>query len=279
MPAGARAGLSALFVVALAGCASQGEVMRADRQVRQMILEDRKKIEQMQRTLERLQRAVDEGRGGARGGDRVAALEKRLDELEGRPGASSVAPSGAEPAEPPPATAERPAPQPAARPEPPQPAAAAPAPPAVPPAGDDEWRRDVEHEQAAVGATNVKEKAEYLGIVEVLGRKDCAKAVPQLNSFASAYKDSPLADNATYWVARCYQQRGDNKQAISKFYDVVTKYPRGDKTPAALWAQGNLFVAVGDTPDARLALGKLIREYPNSDEAARARQKITELER
>ena len=50
------------------------------------------------------------------------------------------------------------------------------------------------------------------------------------------------------------------------------------KAAAALWAQGNLFVDMGDSPDARLAFSKLIREYPSSEEAARARQKLTELE-
>ena len=51
---------------------------------------------------------------------------------------------------------------------------------------------------------------------------------------------------------------------------MVTKYPKGDKAAAALWAQGNLFVDMGDSPDARLAFSKLIREYPSSEEAARA---------
>ena len=102
--------------------------------------------------------------------------------------------------------------------------------------------------------------------------------MPQLNGFAANHKDSSLADNALYWAARCYALRGDQNQAVTKFYDVVTKYPKGDKAPSALWAQGNLFVEMGDSPDARLAFAKLIRDYPSSEEAARARQKLSELE-
>ena len=37
-------------------------------------------------------------------------------------------------------------------------------------------------------------------------------------------------------------------------------------------------VGMGDSPDARLAFAKLIRDYPSSEEAARARQKLSELE-
>jgi TolA-binding protein len=39
-----------------------------------------------------------------------------------------------------------------------------------------------------------------------------------------------------------------------------------------------LFLRMGNAPDARLALSKLIKDYPASSEASRARQKLVELE-
>jgi tol-pal system protein YbgF len=125
---------------------------------------------------------------------------------------------------------------------------------------------------------NVPERGAYLQLLDGVAKKDCSRAIPQLNSFASTNRESPLAANALYWTARCYAASGDQNQAISKFYDVVTRYPKAGKAPAALLAQGNLFVSMGDNPDARLALSKLIRDYPNSEEAALARQKLTQLE-
>jgi len=164
----------------------------------------------------------------------------------------------------------------------PPPAVARPAPTTattLPPApAEDPWRRDVAREQAEAGTVNVPERAQYLQLMDGLAKKDCARSVPQLNSFATANRESPLADDALYWAARCYAASGDQNQAISKFYDVVTRYPKGSKAPASLLAQGNIFVSMGDTPDARLALSKLIRDYPNSEEAALARQKLTQLE-
>jgi tol-pal system protein YbgF len=153
-----------------------------------------------------------------------------------------------------------------------------PPPPAAAPA-DDSWSRDVARDQQAIGATNAPERAEFQGMLDTVAKKDCGRAVSQLNTFAAQKKESPLASHALYWVARCHALKGDRNQAISKFYDVVTKYPRGSKAPAALWEQGNLFIDMGDTPDARLALGKLIKDYPNSDEAGRARKRLTELDR
>jgi len=285
---GAAAG-GLLLLLGGAGCATRADVVQQDRQLRQMILEDRRQLQQVERELERLRRALEEGprRGAAGSSDKVAELERRVTELEGRLGGPEAPAAGAQAAAPEPGTPEA-APEqqptreaketaPPTRPAPPSPPSAAPAPP---PEEADEWQREVAREQAAVGAMgNVAERQEFAGILDGLARKDCTRAVPQLNSFAANHKDSPLADDALYWAARCYQLRGDAKQAISKFYDVVTRYPKGDKTPAALWAQGNLFVQIGDTPDARLALSELVRKYPASEEAAKARQKLSELER
>jgi tol-pal system protein YbgF len=266
-------GLVALALVALplAGCATRGDLLQQDRTFRQVLNEQRKQLQSVQREVERLRADVDEAGGGRRGGavreDRLAALEQRVQQLEmNLPGGAAV------PGETPPVVGVTPA-----EPAPASPPIAAPAGRPAAPAEDD-WRRDVAREQTAAGSANVAERAEYLRILDGVAAGDCARVVPQLNGFASTYKDSPLADNALYWAARCYARRGDQNQAVAKFYDVVTRYPKGDKAPAALLAQGELFVGMGDSPDARLALSKLVRDYPQSEEAPLARQRLGELE-
>ena len=103
-------------------------------------------------------------------------------------------------------------------------------------------------------------------------------------------KDRPF--NSAYgapdvWAGRCYILMGDStpqrstdfyNQAIAKFYDLGTTYPEGEKTPAALWEQGQLFLELKDEPDARIVFSRLIRDYPGSPEAARARQKLADLQ-
>jgi tol-pal system protein YbgF len=149
--------------------------------------------------------------------------------------------------------------------------------PPIPPAENDTWRQEVASEQQEAGAVGTPERAEYLALLDGVARKDCARIVPQLNAFAAKYKDSSLADNALYWAGRCHSATRDQNQAISKFHEVVTRYPKGDKAPAALYAQGALFVQMGNTPDARIVFSKLIRDYPSSAEAARARQTLSQL--
>ena len=151
-------------------------------------------------------------------------------------------------------------------------------PPPPPAAVDDEWRREVAQDQAVAGTVDVPERADYLTALQGLSHGDCAQAAPELSAIISRSKGSPLADNALYWQARCHAIRGEQSQAVTTYYDVVTRYPKGDKAPAALWQQGNLFLRMGDAPDARLALSKLIKDYPASAEAAQARQKLAELD-
>lgn len=239
----------------------------------QQMSDQRRQIQTIQREVERLRGDVEGGSPRSPGGsmeERLREIEDRLTRLEG--GKPPPPPNEGTPIMPP-------------SDEPPPPTASAPRdvlpppPPPPPPPAENAWSRDVAREQQAIAAGNAPERAEFTPILDSVAKKDCGRAVTQLNTFAAQKKESPLASNALYWSARCHALKGDKNQAITKFYDVVTKYPRGSKAPAALWEQGNLFIELGDTPDARLALGKLIKDYPNSEEAGRARKRLTELDR
>ncbi len=256
----------------LAGCATRADLLRQDQQYRGVMQEQRKQLQSVQREMEQLRSDLEERGLKTRGGgpstdDRLTALEQRVQQLEGGgEGVGTIPP--VEPTPIPPFEVPPDAP--------PPPVASAPVP--ARPAPEDEWRREITREQSAAGAIDVPERGEYLALLDGLARQDCARSVPQLNTFAANHKESQLADNALYWAGRCYALKGRQEEAISKFYEVGTRYPKGDRAPAALWAQGSLFIAMGNSPDARIVLGKLIRDYPSSDEASRARQKLGELE-
>ena len=294
---------AAVIAVALAGCATRGDLLDQERRVRTVIQQQNRSIELVKREMERLRADVDEGRHPSRSAaegspeqQRIGELEKRVQQMQsgsqeigmtldpngqstlepsGEPGAAPLDPlaAGAEPsaagATTPPSTAPQVA---AATPPPTLP------PPPPPPEVDDEWRREVAQDQAVAGTVDVPERADYLTALQGLSHGDCAKAAPELNAITSRSKGSPLADNALYWEARCHAIRGEQNKAVTTYYDVVTRYPKGDKAPAALWQQGKLFLRMGDAPDARLALSKLIKDYPASVEASQARQKLAELD-
>ncbi|HWP65664.1 MAG TPA: tetratricopeptide repeat protein [Candidatus Limnocylindria bacterium] len=264
-----------------AGCVTQAQLMQRDEQIMRLMREQRRQIDGVQRELERLRSDVEgggvrRGRGGSTD-QRIAALEERVTRLEG--GAVTPAPSPGAPQALPPAGG--------------LPPVVSVEPPVVePPVGPvgkltADWDQSVAAERAAVAAVDVPERADFEEILGTLAQRDCGPAVPRLNAFAASHKTSPLADNALYWAGRCYILMGDStpqrstdfyNQAIAKFYDLGTTYPEGEKTPAALWEQGQLFLEMNDEPDARIVFSRLIRDYPGSPEAARARQKLADLQ-
>ena len=263
---------------ACAGCVTQAQLTARDEQIMRIMREQRRQIEGVQRELER-QRADREGGGHRAGGSdqRVNTLEERVTKLEGT--GTTTAPLPGEPGAVPP---DGSMPETAAIETPP-------AEPAPPPTGKltSDWDQSVAAERAAVASVDVPERGDFDEILGTLAHRDCGPAVSRLNAFAASHKTSPLADNALYWAGRCYILMGDStpqrstdfyNQAIAKFYDLGTTYPEGEKTPAALWEQGQLFLELKDEPDARIVFSRLIRDYPGSPEAGRARQKLADLQ-
>jgi hypothetical protein len=121
---------------------------------------------------------------------------------------------------------------------------------------------------------DVPERSEYLALLDGLARQDCVRSVPQLNTFAANHKESQLADNALYWAGRCYALKGRQEEAISSStkWDAHPKgiepaAPRGRRATSSSWA----------ARDARIVLGKLIRDYPSRGGAGAA--EVGELEK
>ena len=100
--------------------------------------------------------------------------------------------------------------------------------------GDARWRRI----RRSPGPSTCPSAPTTSTALQGLSHGDCAQAAPELSAIISRSKGSPLADNALYWQARCHAIRGEQSQAVTTYYDVVTRYPKGDKAPAALWQQG-----------------------------------------
>lgn len=288
----------------VAGCATQADLNDQARKLQGMIAEQSRSIEGLRQEVERL-RADVAGRGRkpaemrratpprATDKDRLNALDKRLYQQpqspseqigetlspEGMstedPGApAQVAAAGSAASAPPPPRADAPSESDAS-----PPAAAAPPPsPPPPPPVDADWKREVAQDRAVASTTNTPDRAEYLAALDGLARGDCSKAGPRLYSISTGSGSSPLSDDVLYWEARCLVVRGDYRQALAKLREVVSRYPRGDKAPAALWEEGRLLIRTGNAAGARQALARLVHDYPATAEATQARRKLAEIE-
>ena len=118
---------------------------------------------------------------------------------------------------------------------------------------------------------------EYRDGIELLRRGDNGGAIQKLREFLRKSPKSDLADDAQYWIGEAYYANRDYNRAILEFNEVLLRYPKGDKVPAALLRQALAFAELGDKVDARLVLQKLVSEHGDAPEAEKGRQKLAEL--
>jgi tol-pal system protein YbgF len=147
-----------------------------------------------------------------------------------------------------------PAPQPV--PPPPPPAAAVPAEPRPPmPAG-----RVVTPEVAYNAALATFRAGEH------------GQAVLDFLDFAAKYPKHPLVSSAQYWIGEAYYLQRDYRQAITEFQKVPEVGPGTSKAADALLKIGMSYQGIRESASARRTWQRLVREYPSSEAATRARR-------
>jgi tol-pal system protein YbgF len=104
-----------------------------------------------------------------------------------------------------------------------------------------------------------------------------ALALAGFQEFLRKYPASELADNAQFWIAESYYAQGDFTTAALQYDKVVQSYPKGDRVPAALLKRGLCLIETDRAADGVVLLQHLIQAHPASDEAALAKQKLSEM--
>lgn len=102
-------------------------------------------------------------------------------------------------------------------------------------------------------------------------------AIESFKLYRQQFPDSPLADNALYWIGECHFSQKKYLEAIDAFNEVIVAYPQGDKVAAALLKKGISFMELGKKDEALAAFKLLVSKYPLQDEAKIAQDKIREL--
>lgn len=121
------------------------------------------------------------------------------------------------------------------------------------------------------------ETESYQKGLDLVKNSDFLSAVGAFKAFVKAYPKSELADKAQYWIGECYFALKDYPKSIKEFQVLIDKYAKSDKTPTAMLKQGYAFAELGLVDDAKMFLNKVVKDYPSSDEAIRAKEKIERL--
>ncbi len=102
-------------------------------------------------------------------------------------------------------------------------------------------------------------------------------AIEGFKLYREQFSESPLADNALYWVGECYFSQKKFAEAIAAFNDVILYYPKGDRAAAAYLKKGLCYIEMGQKEEAVAVFRLLISKFPLEEEARIAQQKIKEI--
>lgn len=118
-------------------------------------------------------------------------------------------------------------------------------------------------------------------------------AVSGFREFVRRFPDSALADKAQYWVGESYfslarasagagqkeKAARELEQAVQEFRKVVLNYPRGEKVPTAIYKEALALIELRQPRVAQLRLQYLLENFPQSEEAPLARERLAALSR
>jgi tol-pal system protein YbgF len=95
--------------------------------------------------------------------------------------------------------------------------------------------------------------------------------------FLRRYPASTLADDAQYGLAECYYGRQRYVEAVYEYRRLVRIYPDGNKVPAALLRLGLAQQNLDNLSETKKQWELLIEKYPDSPEAAIAKDRLKNL--
>jgi tol-pal system protein YbgF len=102
-------------------------------------------------------------------------------------------------------------------------------------------------------------------------------AVDGFKLYRDSFPDSPLADNALYWIGECDYSLRRFPEAIDEFNNLILNYPQSDKVAASYLKKGLALAELKKKDEALVVLRLLVSKFPLDEEAKIAQEKIKEL--
>jgi tol-pal system protein YbgF len=145
----------------------------------------------------------------------------------------------------------------------------------------DDRVRKLEPQQVTVDGkdfvVDADERRAYEDAMGGLRAGDFDKAAQALAAFIKRYPNSGYVDSVRYWLANAHYGRRDYREAVNTFKAFLTAAPEHLRAPEALLAMANCYAEMKDAKTARRSLEDLIKQYPKSEAAMAARERLAIL--
>jgi tol-pal system protein YbgF len=126
------------------------------------------------------------------------------------------------------------------------------------------------------GASSV-EQSVYSQAFSALKAGSYSIAITGFKDFLTSYPQSPLAENAQYWLGEAYYVTRSYDDAGTAFRTVLQKYPQSRKAPDAMLKLGFTQYEQKRYTDARKTLEDVTQKYPDSDAARLATDRLKRM--
>ena len=116
-------------------------------------------------------------------------------------------------------------------------------------------------------------------------------AVAEFREFVRRFPDSPKVDSAQYWIGECYfnmgraaasagqteRSREALERSVQEFRKVFVNYPNGSQVPTALYKEALALMDLKQPKVAQARLQYIVDNFPQSEEAPLARERLKSL--
>ena len=109
-------------------------------------------------------------------------------------------------------------------------------------------------------------KEQYQSAFRLLQQADYDLAEKKLREFINRNQDSPLVENARYWLGETYYVRKIYEEAAQVFFDGYQASPKGTKAADSLLKLGMSLSRLGKKQEACTAFSKLIMDFKRAPE-------------
>jgi tol-pal system protein YbgF len=99
----------------------------------------------------------------------------------------------------------------------------------------------------------------------------------EFTDYLRYFPTTAFASNAQYYIGDIYYRRQDYANAQQAFDAVLERYADGNKTPDALYMKGQSLIGLGKNDAAAAEFRDVIRRFPDSDIAAKAKARLKEM--
>lgn len=130
---------------------------------------------------------------------------------------------------------------------------------------------------AAAGQLSTATPQPYQQAFDLFRNGQVAEAIAQFNMLLIKEPNSPLANNAQYWLGKAYRVNKDIGAAKKAFNVVLEKYPTSQKVPEALLELGSIEIEQKNSSKAKEYLMRVMTDFPTSKFSPIAAKKLQQL--